>query len=617
MQIHHDYEEPTEPLHAEPDLEILETAIEVDISEPVVSSQDLEIVHVAETEPIRPRESTRRPLTPKETPEKRRKNEKSAELEPVPIKKPPVVTKAALKMPPPPVQTPKPKGRRPGRKPKNPPRTSISPEPEREDLTALKTRMEQENRKRPANVMPGSNESAAKRARPEESYLDNADRFKQRLHEINMDRRVREQLEQEKLRKLAEQREQRLADEEAKRVAEREAAKAEAARLAAEEAARLEKVVKEEPHAATPTPQVAPGELRSSSFHTPNDSGDSDIEIINVVVGPPKPSQPNITSSNLESAFGKGGRPNLMTKDDIAKADKFIEEQSIARANRVMKSTTPIVYDSEKLAEMRKNLSGTNIYSSNISVSLSEPGSALPVKSEPTNSSDVRSDSESQQSVTRKSIAPLDERSQFLTGLARSQKENGNTSGSKYSRGAVRHVEEDEAETRARRGNRRIHPDFEKSKRDAEEASIHGEQAARSTSNLKEMTREYGLPKVSKRFRKFISIRNHPNGGGTMVSCDYLRVSKELNQTNHCIREFARQFVRLGFAEFKGVPVFCIGIIENGAQEFNDILTEIVKDYDNLMVKVGSLTSKQLIETMPIRRYFESALETLSCGTFR
>lgn len=85
----------------------------------------------------------------------------------------------------------------------------------------------------------------------------------------------------------------------------------------------------------------------------------------------------------------------------------------------------------------------------------------------------------------------------------------------------------------------------------------------------------------------------------------------------HYRKHFERQFVRLGFAENNGVPLFAIGVMENAAEALHDQFEWLAKNSPNTQVKVGSLTNKQFIETMPMKKYYESAMETLDMGTFR
>lgn len=64
-------------------------------------------------------------------------------------------------------------------------------------------------------------------------------------------------------------------------------------------------------------------------------------------------------------------------------------------------------------------------------------------------------------------------------------------------------------------------------------------------------------------------------------------------------------------------PIFVIAIVENGAGHLSDILEHLVKNYDFLPVKIGSLTNKQLVESTTIGEYYARLMETCNEGTFR
>ncbi|CAB3397860.1 unnamed protein product [Caenorhabditis bovis] len=127
--------------------------------------------------------------------------------------------------------------------------------------------------------------------------------------------------------------------------------------------------------------------------------------------------------------------------------------------------------------------------------------------------------------------------------------------------------------------------------------------------------KENKLPKISSRFRKFVRVETHPNGGASMLCADWGRVTSELDPTD--VEKFARQFIRLGLAESNGVPVFVIGVLENAASYLCDIFEYLQEHYDSLPVKIGSLTNKQLVETMTLKNYYDQVMETCHHGTFR
>ncbi|CAD6186657.1 unnamed protein product [Caenorhabditis auriculariae] len=123
------------------------------------------------------------------------------------------------------------------------------------------------------------------------------------------------------------------------------------------------------------------------------------------------------------------------------------------------------------------------------------------------------------------------------------------------------------------------------------------------------------LPKISSKFRKLIHIETHPNGGASILSADWDRVQKELEEED--LEKFARQFIRLGLAESNNVPIFVAGILQNAAGYLDDVFVHLSEKYPTLPVKVGSLTNKQLVETMSMRQYHDQVMETCHHGTFR
>ncbi|CAJ0930971.1 unnamed protein product, partial [Mesorhabditis belari] len=124
------------------------------------------------------------------------------------------------------------------------------------------------------------------------------------------------------------------------------------------------------------------------------------------------------------------------------------------------------------------------------------------------------------------------------------------------------------------------------------------------------------LPKVSSRFKKYMKIETHPNGGASMLKANWRDVCRAFDDPSEQ-EEFARQFMKLGLSEQGNVPVFCVCVIENGAEYLRDIFGYLCEHYSNLPVKVGSLTNKQTVETMSLQTYRSLVMETCHHGTFR
>ncbi|KAK6054676.1 hypothetical protein COOONC_07819 [Cooperia oncophora] len=123
------------------------------------------------------------------------------------------------------------------------------------------------------------------------------------------------------------------------------------------------------------------------------------------------------------------------------------------------------------------------------------------------------------------------------------------------------------------------------------------------------------LPRISNKFRKYVIVDTHPNGGASILRTDWNNIRKNFDTEERM--EFAKQFIRLGLAESNGVPVFVIGVLENAASYLVDVFQYLHEKHPHLPVKIGSLTNKQLVETMPFNSYYKQVMETCHHGTFR
>uniref|UniRef100_F1KSE3 Round spermatid basic protein 1-like protein n=1 Tax=Ascaris suum TaxID=6253 RepID=F1KSE3_ASCSU len=123
------------------------------------------------------------------------------------------------------------------------------------------------------------------------------------------------------------------------------------------------------------------------------------------------------------------------------------------------------------------------------------------------------------------------------------------------------------------------------------------------------------LPKVSEKFRKFIRIEMHPNGGASMLKANWSQITKHFDELER--EQFTREFIALGLAETEGIPIFVIGIIENAIDYLQNTLEYLAKAYPHLPVKVGALLNKQIVHTTTIAEYYERAMETCHHGTYR
>lgn len=136
-----------------------------------------------------------------------------------------------------------------------------------------------------------------------------------------------------------------------------------------------------------------------------------------------------------------------------------------------------------------------------------------------------------------------------------------------------------------------------------------------SVKTLKKLTKQYNLPKLSRRFRDYVRVKTDPSGGGHMLSCDYLELKEKLTEKD--ITLFCRQFLRLAMAESKKCPIFCVGIMENGAHGMENCMRLLVASEPTLAVKVGHISNKQDCKTMALKTYYENAIKSYLHGTFR
>uniref|UniRef100_A0A0R3S6C2 Round spermatid basic protein 1-like protein n=1 Tax=Elaeophora elaphi TaxID=1147741 RepID=A0A0R3S6C2_9BILA len=135
------------------------------------------------------------------------------------------------------------------------------------------------------------------------------------------------------------------------------------------------------------------------------------------------------------------------------------------------------------------------------------------------------------------------------------------------------------------------------------------------------------LPKISEKFRKYIHVVTHPNGGASMLKADWSKIKEHFSGPE--LDEFTIEFVTFGLAEVDSTPVFVIAVIENAAEYLQAMITfEIfrstcngleyfAKKFPHMPVKIGSLTSKQCVSTTTVSEYYSHVMETCHHGTFR
>uniref|UniRef100_A0A1I7V307 PCI domain-containing protein n=1 Tax=Caenorhabditis tropicalis TaxID=1561998 RepID=A0A1I7V307_9PELO len=363
--------------------------------------------------------------------------------------------------------------------------------------------------------------------------------------------------------------------------------------------------------------------VRGSSLHTPNTS-DSDHEHTDVK---------NNKQIHAKAQGNEGGGTQMLMS--ILEQHRAIRDKSIHPRYSRDSSQYPVSGNNRKhgarmMEDLKNGLNGSD-YDDEMDEGMDGDDTTLaglmyPVKREsgstPRAMSVVADPFTSRSCMELKRINDdLDEtrvcperRTEILSNILQRQANIG-ASRNPVVRGAIAYLEQEEADRKARKGNRRIHPDFERSKLAAEKAALNGEFSSKASSRtLKRLTQLNSLPKVSSRFRKFVRVKKHPNGGATILSCDYSVIRKHFN--SHDVVTFFRQFNRLGFSEADGVPVFAICVVENGAEELKDLFAAMVNEMPQLQVKVGSLTNKQYIETVRVKDYQENVYSTLESGIF-
>uniref|UniRef100_A0A914I9H7 Round spermatid basic protein 1-like protein n=1 Tax=Globodera rostochiensis TaxID=31243 RepID=A0A914I9H7_GLORO len=123
------------------------------------------------------------------------------------------------------------------------------------------------------------------------------------------------------------------------------------------------------------------------------------------------------------------------------------------------------------------------------------------------------------------------------------------------------------------------------------------------------------LPRISERFRRFIHIETHSNGGASVLRCDWRRLKHDLSSQE--LNEFAEEFIELGFSELSKVPLFVMCVVEHAIEYLEDLLEYLGTKHPCLPVKMGSLQNKQLVETVQLGHYYEKVVSTYQQGTYR
>ncbi|KAK0399210.1 hypothetical protein QR680_002942 [Steinernema hermaphroditum] len=124
------------------------------------------------------------------------------------------------------------------------------------------------------------------------------------------------------------------------------------------------------------------------------------------------------------------------------------------------------------------------------------------------------------------------------------------------------------------------------------------------------------MPEMSGKFSKLVSISKDANGGGFMIEADWSKVIKKYPKPEDQ-EEFTDEFIKLSMSEKGGVAHFCVSIIKNGAEYIKDILAYLAEKHGQMKVKMGSLTNKQLVETVTMAEFHQKVQQTCKFGTFK
>lgn len=157
-------------------------------------------------------------------------------------------------------------------------------------------------------------------------------------------------------------------------------------------------------------------------------------------------------------------------------------------------------------------------------------------------------------------------------------------------------------------------------KKEHDHSLLHHDEQKPNTSTASEEPKDkkkkkYKLPKISERFRKYVHIDIHPNGGASILRADWRKIKQHFDKTERF--QFAQEVIALGLAEINETPVFVICILDNAAEYLSDLLEHLANKHSQIPVKVGSLVNKQEVQTMPMGDYYKHVLDTCKHGTFR
>ncbi|CAD5226362.1 unnamed protein product [Bursaphelenchus xylophilus] len=156
---------------------------------------------------------------------------------------------------------------------------------------------------------------------------------------------------------------------------------------------------------------------------------------------------------------------------------------------------------------------------------------------------------------------------------------------------------------------------FEKPSTSADSPKKSDDDINQADSPKKDKKKKFKLPKISEKFRKYVHIDIHPNGGASVLRADWRKIKLHFDKAERA--QFSQEFINLGLAEINETPVFVICILEHAAEYMGNILDILNEKHTHLPVKVGSLVNKQIVETMHVGEYYKHVMESCRQGTFR
>ncbi|KAK6995189.1 hypothetical protein BgiMline_011851 [Biomphalaria glabrata] len=125
---------------------------------------------------------------------------------------------------------------------------------------------------------------------------------------------------------------------------------------------------------------------------------------------------------------------------------------------------------------------------------------------------------------------------------------------------------------------------------------------------------DYFLDIIQPRFRKYIYVERHTNGGAFVLHAYHDELAEMDSKT---LEEFVDHYFDLVFGEVvEGESRFVMGIVHSASRPMPDFLDYLVDHYPHLSVKTGN-KGKSDIETTTLEKFREQIDQTYKGGVFR